>query len=79
MREATNLSRSIARILHDGATLRIFYTSGATWDYDDVSDHLVDGLLKSEEPARFIIDRIKDGRQPVPVEDNTPFPRQAWD
>lgn len=79
MRKATNLSRSIKKIMHDGETLRVYYTSGCTYDYEDVSDHLVDGLLKTDEPARYILDKIKAGREAVPVAYNTPFPRLAWD
>ena len=79
MRKATNLSKSIAKIMHDGETLRVFYTSGCTYDYDDVSDHLVDGLLNTEEPARYMLEQIKAGRTAVPVAFNAPFPRLAWD
>lgn len=70
---------AICSILHDGATLRVFYRSGGTYDYEDVSDELVTGLIHAENASRYILERIRPDRQSIPVVPGEPFPRLVWD
>ena len=70
---------AIRTLWHDGETLRIQYRGGGMYDYDDVSDELMTGLMQADNRARFILQRIRPDRDVVPVSPGTPFPRQAWD
>ena len=69
----------IKTVWHDGTTLRVSYRNGGTYDYEDVSDELLEGLVQSSARAKFMIDRIRPGREVIPVVLGTPFPRLAWD
>jgi hypothetical protein len=69
----------IEALKHDGETLRVQFRGGGCYDYEDVSDELVTGLVQSKNRANFILERIRPDRLAVPVADNTPFPRLSWD
>ena len=70
---------AITRVQHDGTSLRVHYRSGGAYDYEDVSTELANGLIKAESAATFMITRIKNDREAVPVPAGAPFPRLAWD
>lgn len=70
-------SKSIQCIVHNGEVLRVFYSSGAIFDYDDVSDQLVAGLVHAEQPARYMVDQIMPDRKGRPASKGDPLPSSS--
>lgn len=71
-------SEAIKRIQHDGYTLRVHFAAGSVYEYDDVSDAMVDNLVKAEFPSRYLVRHIMPDRERVHVSAESPFPRLAW-
>ncbi len=79
MRDEIVENSAIARIKHDGTTLRVFFKAGTVYDVPDVSDELVNNLVKADNPGRYFVRSIMPDRDRVMVDADRPFPPNVWD